>query len=236
MDPQGKIQGRGSPLGHRRESQTGFLRGPRWWNFRHRFTQSNSPPWAGLRLPSQLCAKQDAEPHCPPNLPNPCRLTSTPGQPGRSLEGSWEGTGAGGCEQGSPQRGLTLGPTPSLGPWGREGIFSGPCLRDLGPAALPSPRTRKGAHAQVIVAAPRERQKGRPKVRSPSSFLLHSPSPPGFLHQEVLPALSPLTTLTLASPVPDPATFLSSGFCSWAPHHWGLLGGGPGRASSAPPA
>ncbi|KAF5911734.1 hypothetical protein HPG69_015712 [Diceros bicornis minor] len=52
--------------------------------------------------------------------------------------------------------------------------------------------------------------------------------------QEVLPALSPPATPTLACPVPDPTTFLSSGFCSWVPHHWDLLGAGPGGLLCTP--
>ena len=53
----------------------------------------------------------------------------------------------------------------------------------------------------------------------------------GFLHQEVLPAPSPPATLTLASPVPEG---LSSGSCSWVPHHWGLPGVGPGESPLPP--
>lgn len=34
--------------------------------------------------------------------------------------------------------------------------------------------------------------------------------------------------LTLACPVPEPATFLSSGFCFWVPHQWGFLRVGMG--------
>ena len=134
------------------------------------------------------------------------------------------GLGKGGCEQGSPCRDLRSCPTPSLGPrgWGAGGM-SVYLLRTQprGPMASSSllPRTRNGARAQIIAAAPRERQRERPKVRPfPSAA-------PGFLHQEVLPAPSPPATLTLASPIPEG---LSSGSCSWVPHHWGLPGVGPG--------
>ena len=67
--PQGKITWK------RKSAWTlkiGSLRAMLWWNFRHRFTQSNSLLLA-VRLPSQLCVKQDAEPWCPPN---PQALTS----------------------------------------------------------------------------------------------------------------------------------------------------------------
>lgn len=76
----------------------------------------------------------------------------------------------------------------------------------------------------MTVAALQGRQKGRPKVSSVSSCpSAHPWSAPGFLHQEVLPALSFPAVLALAYPVPDAAIFLSSGFCSWVSHHWGLL-------------
>lgn len=63
---------------------------------------------------------------------------------------------------------------PSLGPWGREGLFSGSQPRGLEPVALPSPSIRKAARARMTVAALQGKQKGRPKVRS---FLLSLLSP-----------------------------------------------------------
>ncbi|KAB0400382.1 hypothetical protein E2I00_019197, partial [Balaenoptera physalus] len=59
-------------------------------------------------------------------------------------------------------------------------IFLGPYPGGLGSAALPFPRTRKGARARIIVAAPRERQKGRPKAENFTLFIKNSISFPRF--------------------------------------------------------
>lgn len=75
--------------------------------FQYRFTQSDGPPLAELRLPSQLCVKQDAEPQCcpvpntfPPSLPADISPeTAGHKQRGPGGGGDW---GKGGCEQGSP--------------------------------------------------------------------------------------------------------------------------------------
>lgn len=58
--------------------------------------------------------------------------------------------------------------------WGQERVLPRTTSQGLGPALLPSPRTQKVAYAGRTMGAPREKQKGRPKVRPAPSCHLHN--------------------------------------------------------------